>query len=204
MFLFILLLLFLVLLLVSPLIVGIVLLARKRVKAGRIILGIYGTLIVLFLVHAQFDKRSTFGHILRWFKGEGGIKQNVIDLAEDAKKSADPVELQHWAMTILAEPQPTNSDSEIPGDKSYFEIPGDKVPASIQNLESSDMLFPDVTCDSAESVATKDRTVWITWGGPMGHWGIRVGSPTFKVTPTNAYNYWIEWKPGIYFWCETR
>ena len=70
MFLFILLLLFLVLLLVSPLIVGIVLLARKRVKAGRIILGIYGTLIVLFLVHAQFDKRSTFGHILRWFKGE--------------------------------------------------------------------------------------------------------------------------------------
>ena len=175
MFLFIL--LFLVLLLVSPLIVGIVLLARKSVKAGRIILGIYGMLIVLFLVHAQFDKRSTSGHILRWFKGEGGIKQNVNDLAEDAKKSADPVELQHWAMTILAEPQPTNSDSEIPGDK---------VPASIQNLESSDMLFPDVTCDSAESVATKDRTVWITWGGPMGHWGIRVGSPTFKVTPTNA------------------
>jgi hypothetical protein len=100
MFLFIL--LFLVLLLVSPLIVGIVLLARKRVKAGRIILGIYGMLIVLFLVHVQFDKRSTSGHILRWFKGEGGIKQNVNDLAEDAKKSADPVELQHWAMTILA------------------------------------------------------------------------------------------------------
>jgi hypothetical protein len=197
MLLFIFLILFLALLLASPLVIGVILLARKHVKTGRIILGIYTTLIVLFLVHAQFDRRSTSGHILRWFKGEGGIKQNANDLAEDAEKSVDPVELQRWAITILAELQQTNSDFEI-------EIPGDKVPASIQNLESSDMLFPDVTCDSAESVAIKDRTVWVTWGGPMGHWGIRVGSPTFKVTPTNDYNYYIEWKPGVYFWCETR
>ena len=192
---FILLLLFLVLLLASPFIVGIILLARKHVKAGRIVIGIYATLIVLFLVHAQFDKRSTSGHILRWFKGEYGDKQDANDLAEDAKKSVDPMELQRWAMTILAEPQQTNSD---------FEIPRDKVLASIQDLKSSGLLFEDVTCDSAESVAAKDRTVWITWGGGFGHWGIRVGSPTFKVTPTNDDNYYIEWKPGIYFWCETH
>ena len=193
MFLFIL--LFLALLLASPLVVGIFFLARKHVKTGRIILGIYATLISSFLVHAQFDKRSTSGHILRWFKGEYGNKQNANDLAEDAKKSVDPVELQRWAMTILQEPQQTNSD---------FEIPRDKVLASIQNLKSSGLLFEDVMCDSIESVSAQDRSVWITWGGPFGHWGIRVGSPTFKVVPANDDNYYIEWKPGIYFWCQTH
>jgi hypothetical protein len=68
MLLFISVLLVLVLLLVSPLIVGMVLLARKHARAGRIILGVYTMLIALFLIHAQFEKRSTSGHIFRWLK----------------------------------------------------------------------------------------------------------------------------------------
>jgi hypothetical protein len=93
-------------------------------------------------------------------------------------------------VTILQEPQQTNSD---------FQIPRDKVPVSIQNLGS--FAFEDALCDP---VSAQNRSVWIVWGSGFGHWGIRVGSPTFKIAQAPNDNYYIEWKPGIYFWCETH
>src|ERR1051325_3598105 len=114
MVLFMLALVLLVLLLLSPLIASVVLFARKHVKAATIVLGIYVALTGVFLIHAQFNRRSTSGHILRWLKGEYGIYQQVNDLAEDVKKSVDASELQRWAVAVLQEAQPTNSWAEIP------------------------------------------------------------------------------------------
>ena len=190
MVLFIVLLLFLVFLLLLPLIIGTVLLLRRHRRTGVVILGVYAALVGLFLVHAQLNRRSTSGHILRWLKGENGAHQQVNDLAEDAKKAVDPLELQHWAVNILQQTQQTNST---------VEISRDNLPANIRNLGS----FPIGWgfCDSDE---VQDRTVWLVWGSGFGHWGIRVGSPTFKIAPAPNDNYYIEWKPGIYFWCETH
>jgi hypothetical protein len=39
------------------------------------------------------------------------------------------------------------------------------------------------------------------WGGGFGHWGIDVGSPTFKV-PDDTTNDYVMWIPGVYFWEE--
>ncbi len=195
MFLFIFLLLFVILLLASPMVIGTVLLRRNHKKAGGIILGAYIVLISAFVIYGLLERRSTPGRIVRWFEGEGGMKQNANDLAEDAKKSVNPSELQQWAVAVLQAPQLTNSD---------FEFPRDKVPLSIRTLRSSGFLFEDVTCDSAESVPAQDRSVWIVWGGGFGHWGMRVGSPSFKVHDAFDDNYYVEWKPGIYFWCETH
>jgi hypothetical protein len=190
MLLFISVLLVLVLLLVSPLIVGMVLLARKHARAGRIILGVYTMLIALFLIHAQFEKRSTSGHIFRWLKGEDGSHQRMNDLAEDAKKTVASAELQRWAMTVMQETQPTNTPPEIMADK---------VPAGIQSLVSGGVRQSYAHCDPSSD------SVWIEWGGPMGHWGIRVGSPAFTVNSKSGdFCDYIKWKPGIYFWCETR
>jgi hypothetical protein len=193
--------LILLLLLVSPFIVGIILLARKHKRTGHAVLIIYGGLISFFIIVAQCEKRSTPGHILRWLKGEDGIHQDVNDLAEDVKSSVNPSELQNWAVAILEEAQKTNSFPKISvaADVSTTQIPMEKVPASIRNLESNGSHFDDSTIED------DNRSVFLWCGGPMGHWGMRVGSPTFKVVPEpGEHFYYIEWKPGIYFWCETR
>ena len=180
-------------LLLPPLIVGMVLLARKHVRAGVAVLVIYGVLVGSFVIHAQFEKRSTSGHIFRWLKGEGGIRQNMNDLAEDAKKVVNPSELQQWAVIILHETQQTNTE---------FEIPADKVPANIRNLTSDGVQFSDAEYEG-EGILAPDPCVLLYWGGPMGHWGLCVGSQTFKIQSMRNADY-VEWKPGVYFWCETR
>jgi hypothetical protein len=69
------------LLLILPLIVGAILLARKHKRTGYTVLIIYGALICFFFIEAQCEKRSTPGHILRWLKGEDGMHQNVNELS---------------------------------------------------------------------------------------------------------------------------
>jgi hypothetical protein len=178
------------LLLIASPIVSVVLFARRKSKAGGIALAVFAGLFCLLFVEAQLQNRSTPGHVFRWLKGENRIHQNMNDLAEDAKKTVDAAELQRWAMKIMQETPPTNTPPEITADK---------VPADIQSLVSDGVQLGDAECDS-----TSD-SVWLYWGGPFGHWGIRVGSPTFTVnSKTGDYADYAEWKPGIYFWCETR
>ena len=111
--------------------------------------------------------------------------------AEKVKKVADPLELQQWAMTVLRDTQQSASSTQISEEK---------VPVGIRNLMSDGSPLQYAFCDGA---AVSDRTIWLVWGGGFGHWGIRVGAPSFKVSPDDD-NYYIEWKPGIYFWHQTR
>lgn len=178
-------------LLLPPLMVGIVLLARKHVKTGVAVLVSYGVLFGSFVIHAELERRSTCDHIFRWLNGEYGNHQSANDFAEDAKKVVNPSELQQWAVIILHETQPT----DMP-----FEIPADKIPANIRNLTSDGVPFEDA---SYEEGLAQDPCIVLYWGGPFGHWGLCVGSQTFKIKslPDSGY---VEWKPGVYFWWETR
>lgn len=91
--------------LISPVVVGIGLLARNRAKAGRIVLGIYGLLIVSFVVwflwSAAVDRRSTPGHIARWCKGAGMAQQDVEDQVEDLRHSPSLPKIQSWAIETM-------------------------------------------------------------------------------------------------------
>ena len=176
-------------------IAGAILLFKKHPKAGGIILGLYLALIGSFVIYGNSERRTTTGHIVRWFEGEDGAHQDVNDLAEDAKKVVNPAELQRWAMNVL-QAETTNYPSG--------EFPRGSVPPGIRNLQSGGDFFGDVEVDSAGSQTAEGRTVWIVWGGPFGHWGIRIGPPSFKVANPYDDNYYVEWKPGIYFWCETH
>ncbi len=178
-------------LLLPPLIVGIVLLALKHVRTGVAVLVIYGALFGIFVIHAEIERRSTSGHILRWLKGEYGNQQTADDFAEDAKKVVNPSELQEWAVTILHETRQTNTE---------IQIPTDKIPANIQNLTGDGVPFEDAWYEEGLAL---EPCILLYWGGPMGHWGFCVGSRTFKITSMRDANC-IEWKPGVYFWYETR
>jgi hypothetical protein len=189
--------LLLLLVLVSPFIVGVILLCKKEnAKAGGIVLGLYVVLIGSFVIYGNLERRSAVGHIVRWFEGEPGDKQHANDLAEDAKKVVNPTELQQWAMAVLQETETTNYPDG--------EYPRDEVLRSIRNLQSGGDSFEAVDINSDKSVPPESRSVWIVWGGGFGHWGIRVGSPDFKVNNSYDDNYYVEWKPGIYFWCQTH
>jgi cell division protein FtsL len=118
-------------------------------------------------------------------------KTRTLHFAEDIKRVADPSELQQWAVAILRETAQSNSSPEIPRHR---------IPSGIQNLTSQGSPFQDAFCDTGPA---QDRTVWLVWGGGFGHWGIRVGAPSFRVSPDDD-NYYVEWKSGIYFWHQTH
>lgn len=194
--LFLIIILLLPLLLASPLIVGAILLWKKHAQAGWTVLAAYLALIGSLVIYGNIERRSTVGHIVRWCEGEDGAHQDANDLAEDTKKVVDASQLQQWAMTLLQGAETTNYPDG--------QFPRDKVLPSIRNLQSRGDSFEDVEVDASGSVPPGSRSVWIVWGGGYGHWGIRVGSPTFKVTDRYDDNYYVEWEPGIYFWAETH
>lgn len=188
-------LMFLWAILLMPLIVGIVLLKRKHAKIGGFVLVAYAALFGSFVIHAQLERRSTSGHILRWLKGEYGNQQNANDFAEDARKVINPSELQKWAVMILQDDHQTIQQTDTP-----FEIPADRIPASIRNLTINGIPF-ETAAD--EAGLGPDRCIMFFWGGPFDYWGLCVGSQTFKAKSTLDYSY-VEWIPGVYFWCKTR
>ncbi|HTV41427.1 MAG TPA: hypothetical protein VMF08_12670 [Candidatus Sulfotelmatobacter sp.] len=196
MILFLIIVLILLLFLVSPMIAGAILLFKKHPRTGWTVLAAYLALIGSFVIYGNIERRSTVGHIVRWLEGEDGAHQDANDLAEDAKKVVNPSELQKWAMAVLQETETTNYPDG--------QFPRDKVLASIQNLQSRGDFFDDVEVNDDKSTPPGSRSVWIVWGGGFGHWGIRVGSPTFKVTDRYDDNYYVNWEPGIYFWAETH
>jgi len=183
------------LLLAPPLFIGMGLLVKKRSLAGCVVTGVSVMLIGAFLFDAETDKRSGPGRCVRWLNGEYGNLQGVNDLAEDAMKSVDPLELQKWAVSVLQESQPTNA---------FGGIPNDKIPTSIRNLNGENYSFGDAWIDSTSDVSPQSRFIMLEWGGGfLGRWGIRVGSLACTGTNDDDY-YYREWKPGICFWCETR
>ena len=111
-------------------------------------------------------------------------KTRLPKFAEDVKAVVNPTNLQGWAVEMMR----TNSGSE-------FSLNNTNVPLEVRNLNSQGSPFQWAFYDS--------NCVCLVWGSGFGHWGIRVGSQSFKPDDTN-WNYYIEWKPGIYFWHETH
>jgi len=51
--------------------------------------------------------------------------------------------------------------------------------------------------------STHQPYVHVYWGGGFGHWGLKVGSTSFRAVD-DARNHHIEWKPGLYVWHEIQ
>lgn len=102
--------------------------------------------------------------------------------AEDVKRDVDPSELQTWAVSLLA------AQKHEVGEVFY----ADEVLPDVRSLSSQGSPFQWAVCDK--------ESIWLTWGGGFGHWGIVVGTASFK--PQQEGNYYIAWEPGIYFWHE--
>jgi hypothetical protein len=113
-------------------------------------------------------------------------KTRTARFAKDVAAAIDPSELQQWAITTLEEDRRAGQPLyQING------IPLDKIPSGLRRLKHCGAPYVFCSRDSYD--------VWLEWGCWMcGHWGLRVGPQSFKVEPSDTM-YYVEWKPGIYF-----
>jgi hypothetical protein len=109
--------------------------------------------------------------------------------AADVKKAISSEDLQKWAIEMVKQVNAkTNSD---------VEIQRELVPMPIRELNSQGSPFQWATFHPADEGKEPYLTLW--WGGGFGHWGVDVGSESFRISEDDD-NYVIEWKPGVYFW----
>lgn len=122
------------------------------------------------------------GHALGVWKNT--YESRTPRFAKEVKKAANPSELQKWAMSILRDAQPA---ARWPAN----EIARDKVPVVLRNLT-----FEGHPFQLAFYGLPSARDVWLVWGGD---WGMRIGPPSLRLK-SNDTTYYMQWKPGIYFW----
>ena len=131
---------------------------------------------------------SLIGVGIVWsFIREPGCIRDLREFAEGVEASVEPVALQAWATNILAQHTSGSiSAAEIP---DYVRHISTQEPEVMVSTTTSDEVRPCVS---------------IVYGGGFGHWGLKVGGPDFKVPTDIDWSYYIQWKPGIYFWTQTK
>ena len=112
-------------------------------------------------------------------------KNGLSGFADEVKKTINPQELQHWAVTTLDK---TTSHS--------FDIQPQDMPASLRTLKSRNLSMEMAYYEVGQS--SKESYLVFMWGGGFGHWGIDVGAPDFE-QPDDGNTY-LKWIPGVYFW----
>jgi len=190
---FLLLLAFVLLVIVAPVLVGIILLARKRTKAGTVILSIYAVLIVSFLLLALISRRSTSGHIVRWCMGAGLAKQEADDQADDLRRSSSVPQIQSWAVETMRRFRSGQIGTN--GQASYWslgtvQLAHAEIPKLVL-MQWTDSEPPEVSIRLSDS-GTPECVV-VAWYDK----GVVFGEPSYRL-PLSEPNYQKEVTPGIY------
>ena len=172
--------LLLVALVAVSLVWGLLELFKANRRAG-ITIGVIALLLAALLTFAVASHRPIY-------------ETRTQNFAEAVKAAIDPDELQTWA---------TNLIHGIKADKSLGlrDLEVGQVPRQLRELQSNGSPLQYLWVNGP-SDQTPETTLVLVWGGGFGHWGIHVGSPSFR--HTNDTTYQIEWKPGIYFWHDSQ
>jgi hypothetical protein len=114
--------------------------------------------------------------------------------AEDVKRVISADALQQWAVDTMADlRRKTNA---------VVQLDRDLVPKAIECLNSQGSPFQWADYYEGNPDAHESR-IMLVWGDGFGHWGIIVGGAAFRLTKESDL-FFIEWKPGVYFWHETH
>jgi hypothetical protein len=119
---------------------------------------------------------------------EPGYIKRTEKFADRVKSTVNPDELQAWATNLLiASP---NADPRTP-----ITVKEADIPPFIRAISTNQV--PDVEISGGKDGFRKSVTVW--YGSGFGHWGLEIGFPTLVLTNSETH-YFVQWKPGIYFW----
>jgi hypothetical protein len=190
---FLLLLAFVLFVIVAPVLVGIILLARKRTKVGAVVLSIYAILVVSFLLHAQISRRSISGHLVRWCMGAGLSKQEVDDQADELRRSSSLQQIQNWAVDTMRRFRSGHFNTN--GQASYWSLGT----VQLAHAEIPQLALIQWTASEPPEVSMRlsdsgdPECVVVAWYGK----GVVFGATSYRL-PLSEPNYQKEVTPGIY------
>jgi hypothetical protein len=191
--LFILSLAFILFVIVTPIFVGTILLARKRTKAGIAVLAIYALMFVAFFLHAMISKRSNSGHMVRWFMGAGLAQQDADDQADDLRQSSLLPQMQNWAAETIR--HYSSGQLRTNGQASYWslgtvQLAQTEIPKLV-SIQWTNSEPPEVSIRLSDS--GKPECVVVAWYDK----GVVFGEPSYRL-PLSEPNYQKEVTPGVY------
>ena len=103
----------------------------------------------------------------------------------EVKKTIDPRVLQNWAMMVAS----TNAIGT--------EIPGSELPTFLRLTNTL------TSVDVSGFSYTKSKLVFLSCGSGFRHWGLIVGDTNFVARDQSNLKLSL-WRPGIYFYAETK
>ena len=122
-------------------------------------------------------------------------KTRTPEFAAAVKSVQDPAELQTWAMTILREAKESGTSPKIPTSK---------VPENLRKLSITEWgEIEDVIYDAGSTGSGQNATIWLTWGGGFGHWGLIIcqGKPQLEDTQ-GLHAVVTPLSDGVFIWEE--
>ena len=189
-----------------PFIVGLILLVRRKRKAGIILLIIYGCLIGAVILYAENNKRSRVGHLVRWCLGAGLLQQEVEDMVEDMQHSVTLPKMHSWANDTLQRFRSglvkTNGPSEYWSIGSV-RLSTNEVPEFVWSYWKAEATLlghngeyeaPEISISVSD--AGEPKSLVIAWYSI----GVTFGDTNYPL-PLDAPNFQQEIIPAVYAYC---
>lgn len=101
------------------------------------------------------------------------------------KKVVDPRTLQVWAVEVT-------KTNEIGN-----QLPISELPSFLQLTNSPSSV------DISAFAGVRGKVLFLNWGSGFGHWGLIVGDTDFVVKDISTLKLSL-WRPGIYFYVDTK
>jgi len=183
---------------------------RKRAIRLVIVVAIFFTAAFAdFIWRAHLNHRSVPGHIVRFFRGESGAKQQLKDLAEDIRQKPDLKPLQSWAVETMdkfkeGKVHDTGDRSEFwYGGQPALKLPPQSRPDFIKREWGETNLDGEEEPEILVVMGTKrePESIAIAWY----QYCIEIGRTNFQMAYDSDTNMCVEAKPGIYvFWSNYK
>jgi hypothetical protein len=176
--------------------------AKRFAVVLLLVMAVFAVTVVGFLWRALADRRSVPGHIVRFFRGENGVTQDLNDMAEDIRNMPALAQLQPWAVETLKRFREgtlhTNGYAQF-----YWDQPSAVKLARQERPEFVKRQWGETNQDGEEEpeifivFATNKQPEAVAIGWYM--YGIQIGPPEYRISyASNYYCPYVQAKSGVY------
>jgi hypothetical protein len=114
-----------------------------------------------------------------------GIRNRFSEFKSEAEARVEPEKLRQWAISVL-------ETNDIGKSIAVEEIP--------KNVRFGN---GPTSVDVYKFAGASEKALLLNWGSGFGHWGVIAGG-TNLVSPSSSTTKLELWRPGIYFYYQTK
>jgi hypothetical protein len=162
---------------------------------------VFAAAVLWFVWRAHADHRSAPGRIVRFFRGEGGMAQDLNDMSEDIRNSSGLAQLQPWALETLKRYREgklqTNGYPQFYPVAPAVKLARQERPGFINRQwgETNEFGEEEPEIFIVLDANRQPEAVGIGWY----QYGIQLGPPEYHLSYTsNYYCPYVQAKPGVY------